>query len=312
MAKTKVVSYSELDTYRQCPHKHQLAYLEMWQTDDIAEALSRGTLFHKCLELHYEGLRRAQRGDEGSAAEVLHPQIRDLLREPGGGQTEAQELMEWMLTGYLEEYGNDPDWEVVAIEHPVEAWLPTEKGTRSSFKLVGTIDLVVRDRSAGGGLWIVDHKTCKNLPKGKDLDLEDQVGIYAYLLKQKGADIRGAIYNHVRTQKLKSREMASDERFKRTLTVRSDQELRTMALEALDAFRDAYRPRHERDARRHPDSERCGWKCGFTEACLAGRKGGDERAMLEDLGFHRGTTKPGPSFERFAQQRRSRRSRAVA
>jgi hypothetical protein len=179
-------------------------------------------------------------------------------------------------------------------------------GEESPIALKGTCDLIVKDHSAGGGLWIVDHKTCKDLPKQKDFDMEDQTGIYAFLLKQNGWDIRGAIYNHCRTYKLKSREMDPSERFKRTLTVRTDQELFRMVAEAEEQIREAYDRDLQvgtvdvRDAPRTPDGERCGWKCGYTEACLAGRKRGPARtrSFLEDTGFEQHDTKPGPTFNK--------------
>lgn len=304
MAKTKVVSYSELDTFRQCPFKHQLAYIERWGGGAESEALSRGTLWHLVMETHYRAIQKAQRGN-GTVDEVtLYSAVSELLYDrETGNQNERQELVEWMYRGYVEQFGLDDQWKIVDIEKSFEAWLPTERGTRSSFKMAGTIDLLVRDMSAGGGLWIVDHKTCRDLPKQKDFDMEDQTAIYAYLLRRAGVNIRGAIYNHCRTYRL-VREMTLDERFKRTLTVRSDKELETMALEALDAFREAYKPRPEgAHARRHPDGERCGWKCGFTEPCLASRKGADHRLMMSEFGFEVQDHRPGPTFERLYAER---------
>ena len=295
MATTRVVSYSELDTFRQCPLKHQLAYKERWATEDEPEALGRGTLFHSVMEAHYEALRDEKTAEEVYAAVSWH------LRDPmTGEQSERQALVEWIYVGYCELYGRDEDWKVEAIEMPLEVWLPNAKGNRSSFKLAGTVDLVVRDMSAGGGLWIVDHKTCKNLPRQKDFDMEDQTALYTYLLRRSGMDIRGAIYNHCRTEKLKTREMGFDERFKRTITVRGERELEKMALEALDAMQEAYRPR-EGDARRHPDGERCGWKCSFTEPCLAARKGADLGVMMGEFGFKQMNHKPGPTFQNRAK-----------
>ncbi len=306
MAKTKVVSYSEVDTYRQCGLKHQLAYDERWRTEDEAEALVRGTLFHSVMERHYKKILDISqetvggiRSREPIEAQDLFLAVAPLLYEEGtGAQTEMQELVEWIYRGYVDLYTTDTDWEIVAVEHPLEVWLPTASGTRSSFKLAGTVDLIVRDFSAGGGLWIVDHKTCRNLPKGKDLDLEDQTGIYTYLLRKQGLDIRGAIYNHCRTYKLQ-RDMEMNERFRRTITVRTDQEIETMALEVLDTMREAYRPRPG-DKPRSPDGERCGWKCGYTEPCLAGRKYGSQRMreMLRETGFTQHDTKPGPTFNK--------------
>lgn len=302
------VSSSEVETYRQCRLKHQLQYIERWRTDEEHPALARGTLFHSVMEAHYG---RIKEGDVDATG--LYAAVSDLLYDPtSGSQDEQQEIVEWMYRGYVEMYGLDPDWEIVAIEIPLEVRL-----FDSRFILSGTCDLIVKDRTTGG-LWIVDHKTCKSLPS-KDFDLEDQTAVYTYLLRQEGWDIRGAIYNHCRTYKL-VRDMTLDERFKRQLTVRTDRELETCAREIAELMEEAY-SNHERrveeiviheddgtgepisvayDAPRTPDGERCGWKCNLTEACLAGRKYGPERTrtFLEDTGFVQHETKPGPTFNK--------------
>ena len=277
MATTKVVSYSELDTYRQCRYKHELAYRQRWQPDETAAALSRGKLFHEVLERHYQGLPQ----DE----------IRGLLSDPqSGAQTEEQELVEWIYDGYRTLYGADPDWEIQAVELAVEEWLPTPKGNRSSFRMKGKVDLLVRDNSAGGGLWVVDHKTCRNLPKSdKDIDLDDQMAIYIKLLRMRGLDVRGAIMNFCRTQKL-VRAMTDDERFKRMHTARTDVELDVIIGEVYDTFREAYRPRDGMPPR-SPNTDTCRWRCPFTEPCLSARKGGDIQILLGETGFHQDFTR---------------------
>lgn len=300
------VSNSELETYRQCRLKHQLQYLERWRTDEEHPALARGTMFHSVMERHYEQMESAREAGYLVTAEDLFLAVAPVLYEEGtGAQTEQQELVEWIYRGYVECYMLDPDWEIVGVEVPLNQPILYSDGSPSRFMLSGTCDLVVRDRSAGGGLWIVDHKTCKDLPK-KDLDMEDQTAIYTHLMREAGHDIRGAIYNHCRTYRLKTREMGMDERFKRTHTVRGDREIATCVQEMLELMDEAYDrdltlpDGTPRDAPRTPDSERCGWKCNLTEACLAGRKHGPERTrqFLADVGFTQHETKPGPTFNK--------------
>lgn len=303
MTTNRAVSYSEVDTYRQCRLKHQLSYHENWRSDEVAPALSRGTLFHSVMENHYNILKEV--GAEEATHEDLFLAVAPLLYEDGtGNQTEEQELVTWIYKGYVEMFGLDSDWEIVEVEYNLREPIPF-----TDFDLAGTADLIVRDNSAGGGLWIVDHKTCSNMPKQKDFDMEDQTGLYTYLLRRAGFDIRGAIYNHCRTKKL-VRPMTLDERYKRTLTVRTDRELETMVREVGSLMSEAYLWLDRTpegmvfDAARSPDGERCGWKCNFTEACLAGRKGGPERTreFLEDTGFKKHDTKPGPTFARLATE----------
>lgn len=319
MANLTTVSSSEIETYRQCRLKHQLQYIERWRTDEEAEALSRGTLFHSVMESHYAEVMKVQKENARGWNTVVQSEdlffaVRPHLytqTDEGEQQTERQELVEWIYRGYVECYGIDGLWDIVGVEVPLNVPLAGS----DEFLLAGTADLLVRDNSmAGDGVWIVDHKTCKDLPK-KDFDLEDQTAIYAYLLGQQGYDVRGAIYNHCRTFKLKTRPMEMNERFKRQITVRTPRELETCAKEALELMEEAYNNHDRRqiaafqhagdvdavyDAPRTPDGERCGWKCNLTEACITGRKYGPERTRqyLLDVGFTQKETKPGPTFNK--------------
>jgi predicted RecB family nuclease len=282
-----VCSYSELDSYRQCQLKHRIGYFERWRVaETTSPALNRGKLFHSVIEEHYLMQRLAQRGELTEARFTEGKQkIIELLHDENGNQDEHQERVQWMYDGYLEHYGVDPNWKVIAVEHKLEEFLPTDKGGTSRIKLKGTIDLIVKDREMGG-LWIVDHKTCKNLPKGRETDLDDQFGIYQWLLRKRGNDIRGIIYNAVRTEKLKTRDMDSDERFKRIITVRTDRELDSIAVEAYQHLRRAWTDGLAgTPAPRSPNGDTCRWRCDYTEVCLAGRKGTDMRAMLSGMGF---------------------------
>jgi hypothetical protein len=266
--------------------KSYLSYQERWQPETISAALSRGKLFHSVLEAHYSA--KATTLDSGGVNQGVGPW--DVFNEAEDTAGDEWDVVKWMYEGYLEHYGPDKQWEILAVEQRVEDWLRFPKSRRSSFKLKGFVDLLVRDHSAGGGLWIVDHKTCSELPKQKALDFDDQFGIYMWLLKRQGHDIRGVIYNACRTKKLK-RDMSLDERFRREYTVRTDRELETMAGEALQTFRSAYGG-HVRGAKggdilppRSPDPDRCGWRCPFSEPCLMSRKGRDIHELLTETGF---------------------------
>lgn len=276
MSRTHVVSFSELDTYRQCRHKHQLAYRERWETEQTAPALSRGTLFHEVMEAHYRALRAGGVGLAPDHPSPIHSALQVLVDTTN---VEA-ELVEWIYRGYVEHYGFDAEWEIIDVERKIEAWLPTDRGTRSAIRLKGKIDLIVRVK---GELWVVDHKTCKNLPRGRETDLDDQMALYVYLLRRQGLPVRGAIMNYCRTEKLKTRAMGADERFARILTFRPDRELETIAREARELMAEAYRRKGE--APRSPNPDTCRWRCPYLEACLYGRKGGNEQQFLAETGF---------------------------
>lgn len=278
MADPIVISYSELDAYRQCPHKHLLGYIQRWRTQkDETTAAGRGTLWHKIHEVHYLALKS---GEEPELA------VADLMKELRrvGKDPDTLDLLEWMYEGHLQAYGYDEGWQVLAVEHRAQVPLRDARGRKTRFELKMIIDLIVRDRDTGM-VWLVDAKSHAYLPKSKELDLDDQFGLYTWGLRQLGHKPFGSIYSTARTQRNKVKPQPLDERFDRYLMTRTDHELDTIAQDALDTARTMYGPanRHER----HTNTDTCKWRCDFTEACLMGRKVGParERQFLGDLGF---------------------------
>lgn len=304
MPKTHVISYSELDTFRQCNHKHLLGYKERWTAPGTSPALARGTLWHIVMESHYKILKVW--GEEGRPRalpitlvahaadtnnikssnvlipieQALHKAAMAHLYEQGSPVSEHSELVEWMYSGYIELFGLDEEWKILAVEHAPVMWLPTERGTRSSFRIKMKLDLIVK---WDGKIWIVDHKSGKDLPTEKMLDIDDQFSLYTWGLRKLGKRVFGQVHNAARTQRNVSKPQPLDERFGRTRLYRTDRELDTVAIEAYQTCREAYGPLNK--GQRAPDSDRCRWRCDFTEPCLHGRKGGDEKQFLLDLGF---------------------------
>lgn len=284
VAKTRIVSFSEIDTYRQCGLKHDLAYKQRFSKPaDEGSALSRGTLFHAVLEQHYLALRATQRG------ETFESNIDALLSlDDVENQSEQQSLVAWIYDGYVRHYGNDDDWEILEVEGSHTMWLPTERGTRSSFKLKAKIDLIVRSRRTGK-IHVVDHKSAKDLTNERAYELDDQFGLYGLILRQEGIDVTTSIHNACRTFKLKDQsKQPLDERFKRTSLYRTDDELNTIAVEAYRSVKQAYSiPVGE--APRSPNSDSCRWKCQYLEDCLGARKqppAGQDAYLKRSLGLH--------------------------
>jgi len=204
--------------------------------------------------------------------------------DPFGEPSAEQELVNWMFDGYVEHYGTDEQWEIVAVEYANEFWLPTERGTRASFKLKLKIDLVVKQ---AGKIWIVDHKSCKNLPNDKMLELNDQFGLYTWGLRQLGKKIHGSVHNACRTFRgvhEKEDPADLDSRFRRTLMYRTDEELDMIAIEAYKTAKRAYSVPID-EAERNANEDTCRWRCDYTEACLMSRKGVDITPVLLAQGF---------------------------
>lgn len=282
------ISFSSSDAYRQCALKHHLMYVERWRTKETPAALSRGTALHSLLEFHYRELAEitTSKQRQQSDAAILDP-IRAAAVKKGLISTddEEAELIAWMYDGYVDYYKVDSAWEILAVELDFEIPLYDRTGKKSRFVMIGKIDLIVRNRGTGK-VFVVDHKTCSTLPTEKALDFDEQMAFYTIAARRLGHKVHGAIYSAIRSKKLK-RDMTPADRFLRRPVTKTDFELKTVEHELVDTMEDAYRDRGGVDPPRSPDSDRCNWKCGLREACLAGRKSGPERmrAFMQDTGW---------------------------
>ena len=304
------ISYSELDAFRQCPFKHRLAYVERWSmpvADD--SALGKGTHWHSLLEAHYKVIQQHQRESGGKRHRTLPDdelltlcaaavkRVLDDLQD-SGVNPDTLSLLWWMYWGYAEQWGTDPDWWIVAVEHTAIVPLYEKDGSESHIHLKVKIDLIIEDRR--GRRWFIDHKSGKDLPLSKDLDFDDQFGLYTYAMRRLGFRVTGCIHNATRTQRNKGdifkpgdegykttmKAQTLNERMSRTYMNRTDAELSSIQADALADAKLAYSPHNP--GRRHANPDTCKWRCPYKEECIFGRRTGKDenvRLMLMDKGW---------------------------
>lgn len=265
-----VISFSEIDAFRQCPFKHHLAYQQRWNAAEDKPHLALGTAWHEILEEHYNPAGR----DQAKIDRLLG--YREELVTP------RQELLQWMYEGYVERWtAEDKAWHFEQCEFKAFCPLPNPHGGPSRFMLKVKIDIVATQR---GRRWLWDHKTGKSMPHSKDLDFDDQFGLYTWLMRELGYKVSGSLHNFARTQRNKGA-MEMDQRFSRIVMTRTDRELDQIAREAYLTAERMWPETPGPIPERNPDSERCKWRCDYTEACLTGRKGGRAEDMLKAHGF---------------------------
>jgi hypothetical protein len=86
------------------------------------------------------------------------------------------------------------DFEVVAAEQEIKAKLKLPSGRYAT--LVGTVDLLVRRQ---GKLWVLDHKTVQAFKDPEELQLNDQMTAYIWLVERAYKErVGGAIYSQAR------------------------------------------------------------------------------------------------------------------
>lgn len=295
------VSFSELDTYRQCPLKHFIAYKQRWQKPaDAGTPLYRGSLWHMVMEAHYLSLWEDQKAGKPRSLARASLAVEQFLFDDKGNQTEDQELVQWMYDGYVEQYGADEQWIILGVEYKLAEFLPDHSGNLSEFIIKGKLDLIVQEVK-NGKVWVVDHKSGGNLPGQFELDIDDQFGIYTWLMQRRGLKILGAIHSAARTTRNqadfpgyvgKSKPQELDQRFKRVLMNRSKPELENLIRDAFAVAVNAYPPEGmELPLYSSPDPRQCGWKCDYKEIHIIARKGRPLPTLLAEYGFEQNFTR---------------------
>lgn len=287
------VSYSEIDAYRQCPYKHYLAYGErLSKPPPVESSLGRGTAWHEVLQVFYQFLQQGSSNEEAYVSTLEH-----ITQMP----IELQPMLYWMFRGYVIAYPKDYlFWEIIAVETTIVAPLLNEDGSETRFDLKAKIDLIIRDKR-NDLVSIVDHKSTSAL-RDKGFDWEEQFGLYELVCNRAGYNVFNTVHNAALTKMNKGdllkpgddgykgnmKETPLDSRFKRTPMKRTHAELRAIETDAVYTLKQIYSSANRRE--RHPDSERCEWRCQYTGACLLGRRTNDHARtidMLEAMGFER-------------------------
>lgn len=302
------VSYSELDTFRQCPMKHELAYGQRWVKEQAdTGALGMGTLWHRMLETHYLTIKSAQvtdtdgkvvwnvsRDDLLIAVQDAVNELLATMRDDEGRDPEVLKVLKWMYRGHLEVFGLDEEYDIIAVESTAVITLKNEDGSNSWVRLKVKLDLIVRD--SDGRYWVIDHKSAGQLGRDdKDLDWDDQFGMYIAAMRRQGLRIMGAIHSAALKKpnkgdflfpgdegyKTSMKETPIENRFKRTRLNRTDPECDSILGDALADTELAYSDANHK--RRHTNPDTCKWRCDFKEACIFGRRTNNQQNVLITL-----------------------------
>lgn len=161
----RMVRTSERGTFQTCLHQWQWSYLERYRTLTEAPALSFGNLIHQALEVRYPpGIKRGPH--PAKTFEKLYEKFTEKsyalgFRDEEGEWLKAGELGVDMLENYVDIYGKDEEWKVLASELTFQ--VPVFDNGKYLFTYVGTMDGVWENRM-DGGVRINDYKTCKGDP----------------------------------------------------------------------------------------------------------------------------------------------------
>ena len=267
----RLVSNSEIQTYKDCKRKWWLSYYRgLVEPSPKIGPLAIGTRIHLALAAYYDPT------SEDDPMQVLE-EIIDLDREKVNEDDikkfeDEAELARIVLEGYfvwaLEE-GVDESLEFIAPEVSIEAKLTDD------VLLVGRLDAVVRNKE-DGFLRFVDHKTLASLAI-PHLHLDEQMMMYQLMQRLSSPDgevVIGGIYNILKKNKRTAR--AKPPFYAREEVLHNDQEMRAFyqrvvgVVKDIQATEDALDEGADHHYYAYPSPGRdCSWKCSYFAMCHA-------------------------------------------
>ncbi len=196
----RVVTFSEISTFKSCRLKHHLMYEELLAPRQPSRHLRFGKAIHNGLhDFHIGG---CEMGIEEFAAK-LDDEIKILRADPElelwdedyQQFAEEHELGRAMLARYDAFNAAQEPLEVVELEYPFDVRLKTPTGRKSRTEIAGKVDGIVKD--GYGNMFILEHKTAGSIDSKyiANLDLDDQINAYIWALAELGYPIKGVVYN---------------------------------------------------------------------------------------------------------------------
>ncbi|XZE33764.1 PD-(D/E)XK nuclease family protein [Pirellulaceae bacterium SH501] len=194
-----LLTYSALNTFRNCPRKYKNRYLDKLRPRERAEALSFGSVIHIAIELWY----RSQHA-ESRLRDVL-TYIDDAFEDR---LADSNQMVQWhlataMIRGYAERYAIE-EFEIVEVEKEFVGEIRNPDTGRQSqtFRIAGKVDGIVRCHD---GLYLLEHKTASTVDASylDKLWTDTQIALYCYYLRELGYPIVGVIYNVLLKSRLK-------------------------------------------------------------------------------------------------------------
>lgn len=320
MRELPIIRTSERRTFKECQQKWWWSWrMGLKPRNEDQTALWFGSGIHNALEAHYcgPGLKRGPH-----PADTFEDYVDSFEEEyyintgdkESAKWVDARELGVAMLEGYIDEYGNDDSWHVIAPERSFQVNIQhfrrnpktQERGILGVY--AGTFDLVYRDL-VDEKIYLGEHKTAKN-PGTGHLSLDDQAGSYWLIapailqeegLLAKGDVIGGITYNFLKKQMPDDRPVDSygralnkngsvskrqpGSRYLRHLVTKTQAERRVQYRKIQNelAWMDV--------ARRNPDritknpSWQCERFCQFHSMCEMHERGGDDWKEFKRAAF---------------------------
>jgi len=184
------ISASQIFTYLGCSLKYMFQYVQKSKPQHLSVALPFGKAVHQAIEKYYQSVMDTGKGSSVEIMQELFTESVSLAIDDASTpilfKKEAPDKDSIIEMGrrLLQVFHGNVDltgYEVVGTEIPLSATLYTDQGEDTDIKLVGILDLLLKDK-ANGELLVVDNKTSKNAMAQSATDENLQMSAYSYLL----------------------------------------------------------------------------------------------------------------------------------
>jgi CRISPR/Cas system-associated exonuclease Cas4 (RecB family) len=190
-----MISNSEVSSWLHCTRKYYYEYFLNIEPKQLSEPLTKGTFIHAILEEYYAAKQLGM--EEGDCRAAALQVVMDAAALPDANMVDIGQTRD-LVFGYFDKYHVDDEiYEIVAVESKYKADLSPE------FALVGTIDLVLRNKFTGKVIG-VDHKSTYNFWTPDQCQTAGQFVKYIVLLRYAGIDINTFMVNQLRTRNVKN------------------------------------------------------------------------------------------------------------
>jgi len=203
------ISASSRAAFKTCRYRWHFRYMRKLEPKVAAPPLRFGTLLHTALEHYYKpGIKRGPhpaRVFEKAYSREFEQALHLGFRDDDGVWHDALSLGVDMLEHYVDHYGPDDEWRVLASEQKFEEPVHDPQTGEQIGIYIGVLDLIMEQRSSGN-IWLWDHKGVKSIDTGY-LAMDDQSsGYWTYgepWLRRQGIlkptrELQGITFNFLR------------------------------------------------------------------------------------------------------------------
>lgn len=220
----RLVRTSERASFKKCRWAWNLSFNRRLRQKRDAPVLRFGSLVHLALAEWYIPGRKRGRNPVVAFEKAYARDIKEagefvVYGESGNIEENEQwvnalELGQELLEMYLENYGHDRDWKVLATEQAFKIPVFHPKTGKVLFQYTGILDLIMEEISSER-IWIWDHKTTGAINL-KALGLNEQFGSYwafgtewiqkqGILTPKNFNDLSGLLVNYLRRARIDAR-----------------------------------------------------------------------------------------------------------